>query len=132
MLALEGVSESIVADLTHFNVRVLLVRCGLVRRVQSAMKEEPKEESSGPRDDITEESVKKTEEECGRHDGHLDRAAEAIVDVVSGTRGAENWKGLLRLPLGKDAWIFAEMRLKSQLENLGRLRDVTESTDFED
>lgn len=131
MLALEGMSESIVADLAPFNVRVLLARCGRIRRAQSEVIDDPKEKSSEPHDDTAADAVRKTDEESAKRDGHLDKAADAIVDVVSGTRGAENWKGLLRLPLGKDAWIFAEMRLEAQLENLKRLSDVAGSVDFE-
>lgn len=128
--AIEGVLESIIADLAHFNVRALFVQCGCACRAQN-MVVKPDRGSQECDSTATANAAKGNDEEPSVRTGDWGKAARAIVEIVTGKGGGECWKGLLRLPLGQDAWIFEETKYKRSVENLKKVRDVAESVDFE-
>lgn len=131
--ALEGASESVAADLAPLNIRVLIVQPGAFRtNIHGSVKERKVDSPEPLRDTTTDTMQTKATAEHGKEPGDIDKAAKAIVDAVTGKEGVKVWKGLLRLPLGKDAYYFAEMKYRGVLENLDRTKDVAFSTDFDE
>ena len=129
--ALEGASESLAAELAPFNIRVLVVEPGGMRtNFQAAVQsEEVSEPYKGtPADQI----AQRMRGVHGKQAGDPEKAAQAIVEAVTGTERGADVEGQLRLPLGKDAVQRAYTKIKNFGENVERVKHISESVVFDD
>jgi NAD(P)-dependent dehydrogenase (short-subunit alcohol dehydrogenase family) len=121
--AVEGLSESLAAEVAHLGINVTIVepgphRTGFASATSAATAE--------PIDDYA-ESVGKAREAFaaldGAQPGDPDAAARAIIEAVDADEPP------LRLPLGRIALDGIRAKLEGQLDDLERWRRLSESTD---
>ena len=130
--ALEGLSESLAAEMKAFGVRVLVVELGAYRTPFQNAVDKPEQ--------IISEAYKGTEADNaartitaghGRQAGDPVKAAQAIVEVVMGTgRGAE-LKDVFRLPLGKDAVSRAYVKMDSFSKDVEKCKSLAQWASFD-
>ena len=67
----------------------------------------------------------------GKQAGDPEKAAQAIVDAVTGAGQGKDVEGLLRLPLGKDAVQRANTKIQGFSENVEKVKHISESVVFD-
>lgn len=122
--ALEGLSEGLAAELSDFNIKVLIVQPGGFRtNFQGAVLRPEKGRLSEPYHGTTaNKMMDKLESGHGKQPGDPEKAAQAIIDVVTGQGQGKDVQELIRLPLGNDA----VDRWRATLNNLSENVDRTE------
>ncbi|GKZ35629.1 hypothetical protein AbraIFM66950_006329 [Aspergillus brasiliensis] len=71
----------------------------------------------------------------GKQEGDPDKAAQRILEVVTGTgmaEGREDLKGFLRVPLGPDCWKRFSGKIEGVKANLEIMKDIAHSTNFDE
>ena len=129
--AIEGASESLAAELAPWNIRVLVVEPGAFRtNFQGAVMESagglPEAYVGTPADEIR----KRISSSHGKQPGDPDKAADAIVEAVTGNGRGKDVQGLIRLPLGKDAVARANAKFANFKENVDKVKHISESVLF--
>lgn len=121
--ALEGMSESLAAEVAPHGLRVLIVEPGAFRTklFGGAFRAMPATEAYAASVGGTRAYV---EQEAGKQAGDPDKAARAIVDAVAA--GAPN----LRLPLGADAVQLMRGKLAQMAADIDRAEPIAAATAF--
>ena len=129
--ALEGASESLAAELAPFNIRVLIVEPGGMRtNFQAAVQsEEVSEPYIGT---PAHQLAQRMRGVHGMQAGDPEKAAQAIVEAVTGAGRGVDVEGQLRLPLGIDAVQRAYAKIQNFGENVERVKHISESVVFQD
>ncbi|GKZ27743.1 hypothetical protein AbraIFM66951_005479 [Aspergillus brasiliensis] len=130
--AVEALSESLSAELTPFNIRVLLVEPGAFRTNFIGSHRLP---AAGLTKDYEGTPLATTvaffENYAGKQPGDPQKAVQRILDVIQ-LQGAGEGKGhLLRLPLGSDCFPRMVAKLDAVRQNLEEFREVALSTDVD-
>ncbi|KAF2767109.1 NAD(P)-binding protein [Teratosphaeria nubilosa] len=126
--ALEGLSESLAAELAPFNMQVLLVEIGALRTdFQLAVQKPVDTMSEAYRGTPADLAARRITAAHGRQDGNPVKCARAIVDVVTGVAGPwereEDRMGkVFRLMLGRDTLGRADAKIKSLTDDTERCR----------
>lgn len=131
--AVEGVSEALAGELEPFNIRVLIVQPGSFR-TNFQVAAEKTDVSSAYAGTPAEEIPKMITSTHGKQPGDPDRAAEAIVEVVTRKgRGADEEVGkAIRMAVGKDAVQRALGSLESWQHDVKAMRPISESAVYPD
>lgn len=131
--ALEGVSESLADELKPFGVRVLIVELGAYRTPFQNAVAKPAEIISEPYKGTTADlTAQRITAGHGRQAGDPVKAAQAIVEVVTGTGRGKDLQDVLRLPLGRDAITRAHVKMKSFSEDVERSKELAEWACFDE
>ena len=132
--ALEGLSEGLAAELTEFGVRVMIVQPGGFRtNFQGAVMRPEKGRLSEPYQGTTaNKMMDKLESGHGKQPGDPEKAAQAIVDAVTGEGLGKDVQGLIRLPLGIDAIERWRATLKSLTENVDKTEAIARNAVYVD
>lgn len=131
--ALEGLSESIADELAPFGIRVLIVELGAYRTPFQNAVEKPSIVMSKPyHGTVSDLTAQRITAGHGRQAGDPAKAAEAIVQVVTGAGRGEELKDVLRLPLGRDAVSRAEAKMKSFREDIEKGTQLARWAAYED
>ncbi|KAK4502067.1 hypothetical protein PRZ48_007878 [Zasmidium cellare] len=130
--ALEGMSEALARDVADHNINVLIVEPGAFRTnflgAYFTNNKEHVEEYP-----IVKQVLERFKAVAGTQNGDPAKAAERIVEVVSGQGIAGSLKGkVLRLPLGTDCVGRFEAKIESLKGDLEKTRSVAGSTDFDE
>ncbi|GLI78308.1 hypothetical protein PoHVEF18_006619 [Penicillium ochrochloron] len=129
--ALEGMSESLSRELAPLGIRVIIVEPGQFRTKFLSAFVEPaaglNEDYIGtPLDSIL--KVFRTHD--GKQTGDPTKAAQRVLDVVTGTGIGAGKENLLRLPLGPDCYQRFQAKLDAVQENLAQAKDIAHSTNL--
>ena len=131
--ALEGLSESLAAELASFNIRVLIVEPGAFRTNflgANAMQPHPASEAyKGTIVDTVNQNFKKME---GKQKGDTEKGVARIYDFVVGEGKGKGQTQWLRLPIGSDCFERGTKALQGKLDNLKALEEVARSTDYDE
>jgi NAD(P)-dependent dehydrogenase (short-subunit alcohol dehydrogenase family) len=125
--ALEGASEGLAAELAPFGIRVLIVEPGGFRTNFQAVVSEPQDwpqDYTGTPADQIRQHMRSSH---GKQPGDPDKAAQAIVEAVTGTGRGKDVEGCLRLPLGKDALARAEMKVSRFTGDVEKVKHISAS-----
>ena len=131
--AIEGAAESLAAELAPFNIRTLIVEPGAFRtnfQIAASGTDVSAAYEGTPADEIP----KRIASMHGKQAGDPDRAAEAIVEVVS-KQGRGNDAGVyqaLRLPLGKDCVQATYTKMEAWRKDVESTKHISESAVFPD
>ena len=125
-------SESLSKELAPFGIRVLIVEPGAFRTQFLSSFVEP---VAGMNKDYVgmplEDALHMFRSANGNQPGDPFKAAQRIVEVVSG-KGMGAGKGdLLRLPLGPDCYKRFQAKIENMQENLAQAKEIAHSTSFE-
>ncbi|KAL2214996.1 putative short chain oxidoreductase/dehydrogenase [Thermoascus aurantiacus ATCC 26904] len=130
--ALEGLSESLSRELASFNIRVLLVEPGAFRTNFLGAFQSP---AAGLTKDyegtVLDDMLKTFHAANGKQPGDPVKAADRIIEVISGTGMGAGKTHLLRLPLGPDCMNRARAKVESLSKNLDEMEAIALSTDLE-
>lgn len=133
--ALEGITEVYQAELSTFNIRVILLEPGAFR-TSIMQKSAPASDSIGlhylnsavgETIEITHRMAAKLEEEVA---GDPDRLGQRVVDLVDVKNSMERLQGLLRVPLGSDAAHLIEGKVKNIVNEFEIAKPFATGTDF--
>lgn len=131
--SLEGLSEVLAKEMKEFGISVLIVEPGAFRTNflnASAINDIPID--IGYEGTVVEDMAKKFESADGKQPGDPQKAVNIIFEVSTGEGAAGHLKGkVLRLPLGKDAFIRTQGKLDSVQNDLNSCREVGTSTDID-
>jgi len=131
--ALEGMAESIADELKPFGIRVLVVELGAFRTNFQTAVDKPKcimsEPYKGSTADLTAQRITAGH---GRQAGDPVKAAQALVEVVTGQGRGKELSDIFRLPLGKDAVQRAYHKIKVITSETKRCKELAEWACFED
>ncbi|KAK3110322.1 hypothetical protein LTR53_015487 [Teratosphaeriaceae sp. CCFEE 6253] len=131
--ALEGVSESLADELAPFGIRVLIVELGAYRTPFQSAVDTPKDTMSAPYKGTTaDKTAQRITAGHGKQAGDPVKAAQAVIEVVTGTGRGSDLQDVLRLPLGKDAVTRAHAKIKSFSQDVERSEDIARWACFEE
>jgi hypothetical protein len=124
------------AELTPFNIRILLVQPGALRtpgfdnalKIASAPNFRTQDIADYASMRVAVESFLR--EKSGKQPGDASKAANVIIDVVRGEGQAQGKPWPHRLVLGSDARKDIEGKYYMMLEEIAQWKDVTDSVDF--
>jgi len=127
-----GLSESLSRELASFNIRVLLVEPGAFRTNFLGAFQSP---AAGLTKDyegtVLDDMLKTFHAANGKQPGDPVKAADRIIEVISGTGMGAGKTHLLRLPLGPDCMNRARAKVESLSKNLDEMEAIALSTDLE-
>ncbi|KAJ6006914.1 hypothetical protein N7451_004858 [Penicillium sp. IBT 35674x] len=130
--ALEGMSESLSKELAPFGIRVLIVEPGAFRTQFLSAFVEP---AAGMNMDYAgtplEDFLHIFRSADGNQPGDPFKAAQRIVEVVSGVGMGAGKGRLLRLPLGPDCYKRLQAKIETMQENLAQVKEIAHSTSYE-
>jgi NAD(P)-dependent dehydrogenase (short-subunit alcohol dehydrogenase family) len=127
-----GMSESLSRELAPFGIRVLIVEPGAFRTQFLAALVEPAARMNKDYVDTPLEYVlNKFRSADGIQQGDPFKAAQRIVEVVSGTGIGAGKGNLLRLPLGPDCYQRFQAKIENMQENLAQVKEIAHSTSHE-
>lgn len=131
--ALEGASESLAAELAPFGVRILIVDLGAYRTNFQSAVDKPKDVISEPyKGTMADSTAQRITAGHGRQAGDPVKAAQAIVEVVTGTGRGSDLQDVQRLLLGKDAISRANVKIKSLSDDVERTREIAQWAVFDE
>lgn len=131
--ALEGLSESLVAEVADFGIRVLIVEPGAFRTNflgQGAVTYVPL--SDAYKGTTADKLMQCLENSNGKQLGDPNKGAERIFEVVMGEGMAEGKKQHLRLPLGSDCIRNARAKFDMLREAFDDYEEIAVSTDYKE
>lgn len=133
--ALEGWTEALAKEAAEFAVSVLIVEPGAFRtNFLSAMNVSEKAVANNDdpyADHVATKTVKAFQDADGKQPGDPDKAAERIIEYVTGKGDAGPLKGrVLRMVLGRDAYLRIERKTQKLHEDMALGRDVAFGTDL--
>jgi len=124
-------SESLSKELQPFGIRVILVEPGLFRTQFLSSFVQPaaglNKDYIGTPIDAALQSFKSKD---GAQEGDPLKAAQRILDVVTGTGMGVGKDNLLRLPLGPDCYQRFQTKCDSLRENLEQMKEIAHSTSY--
>ena len=133
--ALDGLGESLAADLAPFNIRSVILLPGLFRTNVMASAHRPDAgiseayaESIGGADKYVQYSAANPEE---TQPGDPSKLGKRLVEFVDGTGMAKGMEKYLRLSLGNDGYQQTMGKMASLKENYEAVGAIAGSTDFE-
>ncbi|KAK5111859.1 hypothetical protein LTR62_004591 [Meristemomyces frigidus] len=130
--ALEGASESLAEELAPFGVRVLVVELGAYRTpFQNAVAKPEDVMSEAYKGTVSDLTAQRITAGHGRQAGDPVKAAEAIVDVVTGAGKGKDLGNIFRLPLGRDAVSRAYTKMKLFSNDIENCKDLANSASFD-
>ncbi|KAF2096023.1 putative short chain oxidoreductase/dehydrogenase [Rhizodiscina lignyota] len=123
--ALEGFTEAIALELSPFNIRCLIVQPGgfrtdFQRNVLRPIKGRLSQPYEGTLVHKQMDRIEEGPTGHGRQPGDPDKAADAIIEVVTKKGKGGAYEGVLRLALGNDAVDRARAKLKSWSSDVDR------------
>lgn len=131
--ALEGASESIAEELAPFGIRILVIELGAYRTAFQSAVDKPRDIISEPyKGTLSDLTAQRITAGHGRQAGDPVKAAQAIVDVVTGTGRGEGLEDVFRLLLGKDTISRANVKLKSLTNDSNRTKEIAEWAVFDE
>jgi hypothetical protein len=126
-----GMSESLSRELAPFGIRVLIVEPGQFRTKFLSAFVEP---AAGLNQDYVGTPLEATLNVFKSHDGKQTgdpvKAAQRVLEVVTGTGIGAGKESLLRLPLGPDCYQRFQTKLNTVQENLVQAKDIAFSTNL--
>lgn len=127
-----GMSESLSKELAPFGIRVLIVEPGAFRTQFLSAFVEPaagmnKDYAGTPLENV----LHMFRSANGNQPGDPCKAAQRIVEVVSGIGMGAGKGNLLRLPLGPDCYKRFQAKLENMQENLVQVTEIAHSTSYE-
>lgn len=137
--ALEGWTEAMAKEADEFGISVLLVEPGAFRtNFLTAMNvsENVASSTTASADDayknnVSMQAIAKFQAADGKQPGDPDKAANRIIEYVTGEGEGGALKGkVLRMVLGKDAYLRIEAKTQKLHEDMALGRDVAMSTDL--
>ncbi|PWY80471.1 putative short chain oxidoreductase/dehydrogenase [Aspergillus sclerotioniger CBS 115572] len=130
--AVEGMSESLSKELQPFGIRVVLVEPGYFRTKFFAAFVAPE---AGLTEDYigtpVEAALKLIKAKDGSQKGDPVKAAQRILEVVTGTGMGTDTEGFLRVPLGQDCYNRFQAKCDTLQANLVRMKEIAYSTGFD-
>ncbi|KAK4540615.1 hypothetical protein LTR36_009045 [Oleoguttula mirabilis] len=131
--ALEGASESLAEELKPFGIRILMVELGAYRTPFQSAVDKPADILSEPYKGTTSDmTAQRITAGHNRQAGDPVKAAQAIIEVVTGTGRGKDLRDVLRLPLGKDAVQRAYVKIQSLTEDVARTKELAEWAVFDE
>jgi len=123
--AMHGFSESLSAEVKPFNIKVTIVSPGYFRTefLDASL--------AGPKNEIADYKLVRDVEQLHINEynhnqiGDPDKAADVLIEV------AEQKESPLHLFLGKDAYQFADAKIKAVQQDMNAVKELATSTDFE-
>ncbi|EMC97878.1 hypothetical protein BAUCODRAFT_67463 [Baudoinia panamericana UAMH 10762] len=130
--ALEGLSESLAEELAPFGIRVLIAELGAYRTPFQSAVDKPSNIISEPyKGTIADKTAQRITAGHGKQAGDPAKAAEAIIEVVTGECRGVNLRHVLRLPLGKDAVQRARSKIESFTRDIDSCKQLAEWASFD-
>ncbi|KAF2092760.1 putative short chain oxidoreductase/dehydrogenase [Rhizodiscina lignyota] len=129
--ALEALSESLSAEVTPWNIRVLLVEPGFFRTNflgSGAAQQIPVSEAY--RGTICDQIAQHVGSMAGKQPGSPEKAASRIFEAATGTGMAEGKTEHLRLVLGQGAWDRWTAQIQKYQKNLEATKEIAKSADY--
>lgn len=124
-------SESLARELQPFGIRVLIVEPGLFRTKFLSAFEEP---ATGLRKDYigtpVDAALQAFKFRNGTQEGDPTKAAQRILEVVTGTGMGAGKENLLRLMLGPDCHARFQKKIETLQENLDQMKEISHSTSY--
>lgn len=120
--ALEGLTEALAAELSPFNIRCLIVQPGAFRTdFQANIVRPARGRLSEPYvGTIAHQAMDRLESGHAKQAGDPDRAAKAIIEVVTQSGEGQAYHGLMRLALGNDAVDRARAKTKAWIGDVDK------------
>ncbi|KAJ5501634.1 hypothetical protein LT330_000850 [Penicillium expansum] len=129
--ALEGLSESLAAELAEFGIRVLLIEPGGFRTgFLSAFVAPVAGLNPGYSETALSRTLKLYETVDGSQRGDPEKAAARILDAVENQGLCATTSSYLRVPLGSDCYGLLESKADALKENLNVMKGIAHSTDY--
>ena len=124
-----GLSESLARESASSNVSVLIIEPGGFRT--NFLSAFVSARDQGHHYPAVEAALDKFSDFAGNQPGDPKKAADRIVEVVTGKGMAGRLKGnVLRIPLGKDCVERFEAKVRTMSEDLEKAREIAGSTDL--
>jgi short-subunit dehydrogenase len=136
--ALEGWTEAMAKEVEEFGISVLLVEPGAFRtnflaamNVSENAVAAASNEDDPYKNNISMQALAKFQAHDGKQIGDPDKAADRIIEYVTGQGEGGALKGrVVRMVLGKDAYLRIEAKTQKLHEDMALGRDVAMSTDI--
>ncbi|KAJ5247826.1 hypothetical protein N7468_002809 [Penicillium chermesinum] len=130
--ALEAMSESLSRELEPFGIRVVIIEPGQFRTKFLASYVQPaagmnKAYLGTPLDDV----MKFFKQVNGSQHGDPVKAAQRILEIVSGTGMAAGKDKVLRFPLGPDCYKRFQTKIESMQSDWKETQEIAHSTNYE-
>lgn len=130
--AMEGFSEALWKEVKEFDVSVVIVEPGAFRTNFLAAMAVTEKGLQGYEGSIVDLTLQKFQAAEGKQPGDPQKAAERMIEVVTGQGQAGHLKGrILRLVLGPDAYNRMAGKNKKLQEDINSAKEVTFGTDIE-
>lgn len=130
--ALEGVTEALRNEVAHLGIKVTIIEPGYFR---TQLLQPGNSQASTPIEDYAASAGlarKFLESYNGKQPGDPKKAAERIVDIVTGSGSAQGREIPVRVALGTDAYGYIKGVLEQSAKDLEEWKDVTVTTDHDD
>ncbi|KAF7526122.1 hypothetical protein PCG10_004353 [Penicillium crustosum] len=129
--AIEGLSESLAAELAEFGIRVLLIEPGGFRTgFLSAFVAPAAGLNPGYNGTALSRTMQVYETVDGTQRGDPEKAAARILDAVESRGLCAATSSYLRVPLGSDCYGLVQSKADALKENLDKMKDIAHSTDY--
>lgn len=136
--ALEGWTEALAKEVDEFGIAVLIVEPGAFRTnflgAMNVSENYPPSSTSDDdpyRDNVASKSVRAFQAADGKQAGDPEKAADRMIEYATGEGAAGQLKGrVLRMVLGRDAYLRIEKKTQKLHEDMALGRDVAFGTDL--
>ena len=134
--ALEGFTEAVALELSPFNIRGLIVQPGGFRTdFQVNVLRPVKGRLSKPYEDtLVHKQIDRIEAGPaghGKQPGDPDKAAKAIIEVVTQNSKGQKYEGVIRLALGNDAVDRARAKTKAWISDIDKTEALGRSAGYD-
>ncbi len=126
--AVEGLSESLAAEVKPFGIRVHLVEPGIFRTNFLAQVAEGKQTTEKKEGYLDIAGIMKGMH--GNQPGDPTKGVQRLFELVTGTGLCAGLQNDLRVPLGSDAHGMLEMKIESFKTTAEKMKSIAQSTDF--
>lgn len=134
--ALEGFTEAVATELSPFNIRALIVQPGGFRtdfqvNVLRPVKGRLSKPYEGTLVNNQIDRIETGPAGHGKQPGDPDKAAKAIIEVVTQNGKGQKYEGVMRLALGNDALDRAKTKLKNWTSDVERTEALTKGAVYD-